>query len=327
MGDKNKSKVKNQENLQGAVKESATNNPNLSAGLNGNFIAEPVPFYDKTESEKVIKNNNNAWIVLGRDRPSTPASGYGGMGGTQCASIDLVAGRMSGVEGGPKSDTWASPNFTTDAARIYISQRTNIDENFDLVAGGVGLSKGKSGIGIKADDVRIIARNGIKLVTKTDANNSQGKPITSTLGIDLIAGNDDAELAGPLQSFEFGGYGADLLDVNFLQPLIKGDNLTAALEEIVDALGDLATRFDEFTQAQIEFNTGIQLHTHPLPIPVAPTFPSPELAPQFISANIKQFVGSTAVSWPQLINISTWKANYIQPTGDRWICSRWNRTT
>jgi len=317
---KEESKIRNQENLQTPLRESAQNNPNKSAGLDGNFICEPVPFYDKTETETVIKNNNNAWIVLGRDRPSTPASGYGGQGGTQCASIDLVVGRMSSVGGGPKSDIWVSPNFTSDAARIYISQRTNIDENFDLVAGGVGISKARSGIALKADAVRIIGREGIKLVTNTDKKNSQGGNINSTYGIDLIAGNDEAEQSGPLQSFEFGGR-------NFLQPLVKGDNLSAALDELADQLGDLATRFDKFVAAQVQYNTVLSTHVHPLPIPVAPSLPSVELAPSFIVSNIRQFIGASSVSWAQSINLSTFKTNYLKPEGDRWICSRHNRTT
>ena len=315
-----KSKVVNQENLHEPVRESAQNNPNKSAGLNGNFICEPIPFYDKTESEIVIKNNNNAWIVLGRDRPSTPASGYGGMGGTQCSSIDLVAGRMSSVDGGPKSDTWASPNFTSDAARIYISQRTDIDENFNLVDGGVGNSKAKSGIGIKADAVRIVAREGIKLVTRTDRKNSQGKDINSTLGIDLIAGNDDAELSGPLQSFESG-------EVNFLQPLIKGENLIAALDELATQVEDLQKRFDNFVNVQTDYNSRIATHVHPLPIPVAPTLPSIELIPFYITYQIQRFVNITSFAWPSTQNISTWKTNYLKPEGDKWICSRFNRTT
>lgn len=314
------SKVRNQENLQEPVREAAQNNPNKSAGLDGNFICEPVPFYDKTETETVIKNNNNAWIILGRDRPSTPGSGYGGPGGTQCAAIDIVAGRMSSVKGGPKSDTWASPNFTSDAARIYISQRTNIDENMDLVAGGVGISKGRSAIGLKADAVRIVGREGIKLVTNTDKKNSQGGDINSTYGIDLIAGNDDAELSGPLQSFENN-------DVNFLQPLIKGENLTQALDELADQLGDLAIRFDKFSAAQVDLNTALLTHTHLIPPLPFLAIPSVDLVGPWINTKIKQIINSSSKALPQLNNVSTWKANYLLPSGDRWICSRHNRTT
>tara|TARA_R110000751_G_scaffold15091_1_gene48803 strand:- start:759 stop:1715 length:957 start_codon:yes stop_codon:yes gene_type:complete len=315
-----KTKIKNQDGLAGPMSEAAKNNPNLSAGLNGNNISEGVPFFDKTESEVVFKNLNNSWIVLGRDRPSTKGSGYGGSSATQCGSIDLVVGRMSSVDGGPKSDIWASPNFTSDAARIYISQRTNIDENFDLVDGGVGRSTGRSGIALKADAVRIIAREGIKLVTGTDKKNSQGGDINSTLGIDLIAGNDEAELSGPLQSFESG-------ETNFLQPLVKGENLTAALDELATQLGDLATRFDKFSAAQTQYNTALSTHVHICTAPTIPSLPSVELIPMFISCNIKQFINSASVSWAQSLNLSTFKTNYLKPEGDLYICSRYNRTT
>lgn len=310
--------IKNQDGLPEPLRESAKNNPNKSAGLNGNNIMEGVPYFNKTESEVVFKNLNNSWIVLGRDRPSTKESGLGGNAATQCGSIDLVVGRMSSVDGGPKSEIWAGPNFTSDAARIYISQKTNIDENFNLVAGGVGLSKGKSGIALKADAVRIIARNGIKLVTGTDKKNGEGHDINSTLGIDLIAGNDEAELSGPLQSFESG-------ETNFLQPLIKGENLTAALTELGEQLGDLSMRFDKFSDAQIKYNSSLQYHTHITVM--GPTTPSIELTPSFLGTNVKQNVLSTSKSMPQLKNVSTWKNNYLLPTGDLYICSRYNRTT
>tara|TARA_R110000751_G_scaffold50252_2_gene111223 strand:+ start:118 stop:1062 length:945 start_codon:yes stop_codon:yes gene_type:complete len=311
-------KIQNKDGLPEPIRESAKNNPNKSAGLNGNNIMEGVPYFNKTESEVVFKNLNNSWVVLGRDRPSTKESGFGGDAATQCGSIDLVVGRMSAVDGGPKSEIWAGPNFTSDAARIYISQKTNIDENFNLTPGGVGLSQGKSGIALKADAVRIIARNGIKLVTGTDKKNSANNVIGSTLGIDLIAGNDEAELSGPPQSFEFG-------ETNFLQPLVKGENLTAALTELGVMLGDLSMRFDKFCDAQIKYNSSLQYHTHVTAM--GPTTPSLELTPMFLESNVKQNVLSASKSMPQLKNISTWKNNYLLPTADLYICSRYNRTT
>ena len=177
-------KARDIENLPPEVLEAIDNNINFQ-GLNASNIVEPVPIYNRAGGEVVYANQNNSWIVLGRDRPSRRDTGYGGDGGTQCASIDLVTGRMSSVKGGPKSDIFVDPNFTADAARIYISQKTDIDKNFDLVPGGVGMSKAKSGIGIKADAVRIIGREGIKLVTNTDKKNSQGGKVKSTFGIDL----------------------------------------------------------------------------------------------------------------------------------------------
>jgi len=304
--------------LSPIVEKLVEDNPNFS-GMNSTNIVEPVPIFDRAEDEVVYANKNNSWIVLGRDRPSTKISGYGGEGGTQCGSIDIVTGRMSSVKGGPKSDIWVAPNFKSDAARIYISQKTDIDKNFDLVAGNVGMSKAKSGIGIKADAIRIMGREGIKLVTQTDKKNSQGGRIKSTSGIDLIAGNDDSrrKIKGSL----FGK------DVNFLQPLVKGDNLTAALVEITQQIGDLATRFDQFAKAQMRYNTALSLHTHTIPPLPLVAIPSIELTPSFLLANIQQFTNVIATSWGQSLNLSKFRINYLQEYGDRWICSRYNRTT
>ena len=40
-------------------------------GIGGDPLFEPVPSYIQTSTEVVVKNENNAWIVLGRSsRPS-----------------------------------------------------------------------------------------------------------------------------------------------------------------------------------------------------------------------------------------------------------------
>ena len=66
----------------------------VNQGTFGEPRLEAVPQFIQTESERVISNKNNAWIVLGRDRPGNRMSGYGGRGDTQAGSIDLVVGRM-----------------------------------------------------------------------------------------------------------------------------------------------------------------------------------------------------------------------------------------
>ena len=84
----------------------------------------------------------NCQIVFGRDRPSHLLSGYGKVGGQPCASIDIVAGRMSAAVakvGKFKKhieplgrDTLVGNNFALDASRIYISQKCDIDHYFGL---------------------------------------------------------------------------------------------------------------------------------------------------------------------------------------------------
>ena len=108
-----------------------------------------------------------------------------------------------------------------DAARIYISQRSDIDspEYFNLAAGTVGNPSNTSAIAIKADSVRVIGREGIKLVTGGDTySGASGFLIKDKIpGIDLIAGNDDSGL----------------------EPLVKGDKLVEALDKTVEHIQKL----------------------------------------------------------------------------------------
>lgn len=61
-------------------------------------------------------------------------------GHTQAGSIDLVVGRMADQ---PKEGVFVDPNFEIDAARINISQKTDVDKNFNLPNGSVRASKCK----------------------------------------------------------------------------------------------------------------------------------------------------------------------------------------
>ena len=89
-----------------------------SQGVHGDRMVEPVPEFIETPAEKVIANANNSWIVLGRDRPSTIDSGYGGKGDTQAASIDIVCGRMANKARSVDKKTgerlWVDPDFKID---------------------------------------------------------------------------------------------------------------------------------------------------------------------------------------------------------------------
>jgi len=182
------------------IKENYNSSDNISkqySGIHGSNLREGIPHFIDTDSEVIYENSNNAFIVLGRDRPGGIATGYGGKGHTQAGAIDLVVGRMSPtpkeiyVKPGEKietvieinpmfvpiidNDAFAPVPFMTDAARIYISQKTDIDTNFNLKSGPVGCvpdSIAKSGIAIKADAVRIIGNEGIKIVTRPDGYNS-----------------------------------------------------------------------------------------------------------------------------------------------------------
>jgi hypothetical protein len=59
-------------------------------GFSPRISLRPAP------GQKVI-SKKNAFIVFGKDRPSTLVSGYGGRGALNCDTIDIVVGRMSSV--------------------------------------------------------------------------------------------------------------------------------------------------------------------------------------------------------------------------------------
>ena len=299
-------------------------------GLNQEAIIEPEPFYDDTPNEHVIKGNNNTWIVLGRDRPASRASGYGAGGATQAGAIDIVAGRGSSQEGGPTTNILA-PNFFSDAARIHISQKTNIDRNFGLEAGKIGSKEGTSGIGIKADDVRIIGRQGIKIVTGKGVGvaagpggekNSLGFSLTEPApGIELIAGNNTNPHS------HFSPFKGDF-EINTLQPLVMGDNMVEGMKEMVDLINQLQAAVVNLALYQQSFNSSIMLHTHQgAGIGAIQTFPSPELIAAG-TINLVNFATDVHMPlWAQKVNTMFYEVNFLEPYGLQYICSKNVRTT
>ena len=159
--------------------------------------------------------------------------------------------------------------------RFYLSQKTDIDDNFELKDGIVGNHKAKSGIGMKADNIRIVAREGIKLITKTDNKNSQGALLTSIAGIDLIAGNDDSDM----------------------QPLVKGNELVKYLEHINASIQELGGIINHLSTLFMTLEAGVAAHTHPVTAGWTgiTAYPDPVLA-TLVASNVGQEMASLVPS-------------------------------
>lgn len=262
-------------------------------GTSGNFMVEPLPRYLNSPCERVY-DHGNSWIVFGRDRPASRISGYAGEGHTQASSIDIVVGRGAPV---PNHRVEVDPSFSNDAARIYISQKTNIDDNFALR--GTNRSVAKSGIGIKADAIRIIGRQGIKLVT-SPRSGVQFSGATGA-GIDVMAGNDDEGL----------------------QPMVRGDNMVEALSVLEERISELSAVVLNFLKAQASFNTSITAHTHISP--VGPTTPSIELVASGINASLET-AEAMIDNFKGRVNLNVnWHNQYLTPSSSKYICSRYNK--
>lgn len=255
-------------------------------GLGNKQKDEPVPKIDDAECEKVIQGQNNSFIILGRDRPRVRYSGYGGRGATGAGRIDLIAGLSSafkhpdGSYGQPNSDIETSPNFGIDAARIYISQKSDIDDYMGLAKVPGQRSKGRSSIGMKADEIRIHSRRDIKLVTGRGKFSGLGKDgerlsngqLNEVPGtISFIAGNSTS-LENSL-GVEFLKRSMTGGQIRKLQPITKGDNLVDCLNAIIASIKRLSSLVGDNTNIISQMDKLLASHVHPA-TPVAALSPS-----------------------------------------------------
>ena len=287
--------------------------------------------HDKLDGERVIAGPSNSWIIMGRDRPYNEASGYGGRGASNAASIDIVAGKAASAEFDSKGDKMVAPLRFNDAARIYISEKTDLDKDFGLSETSRFKNKyfkARSGIAIKADTVRIVGREGIKLVTGKAENisgagmfgesNALGGEIIGVTGIELVAGN----ITGTQTGFDFsrGSY-----SINRIQPIPKGENLVESLNAITDYLHTVTSTLRSFMQTQQTVNNRLMTHVHVATAPGAPTLPAVGVSVACGMAAPKNTLKMMSLRTVEKA-IKVHQLNYLDEDGKFWICSRFNTT-
>ena len=286
--------------------------------------------YKGAVGEKVV-SLGDAYIVLGKDRPSTapkdkndPSPPSGHFAGTNCSTIDTVVGRWGklGQEYSADNPSWqADPNFKLDAARIYISQQTDIDDNIGLTHWlesdyhnqGVAdaPARNKSAIALKADGIRIVARESIKLVTMTDHYNSTNNAIEGKYGIDLIAGVISSDQAN-----------------SDLQPLVKGYNMVQAMLEMAQSVALMDTQIAMLNKMMSQVCTSLTTHIHLAPGFGAPS--TPDVNPVSITANCLTLVDNVmqiVETNLRQFNHASYQTNYLTPGSATYILSPLNKTT
>lgn len=256
------------------------------------------PVFIKRNFEQVIQQGQS-YIVLGKDRTGT--TGYN-LFSEDCASIDLVVGRRGApyTESGERNHV--HPNFLRDASRIYISQKTDLDDALGLVPGAVGTVRAKAGIALVSDEIRIASRGGVKIATSFYNRDSRGEPAKLFLkGLDIVAGNNDTDL----------------------QPMVKGDSLMRCLEYLIDEVNSLNGVVNTILIRQSKFNTALMTHTH-LGNLGAPTSPSVDLIAPAVKKSVET-VQSIADSTLQKVNMINFKLNFLNPMSRNYVCSRHHR--
>ena len=171
-----------------------------------------------------------------------------------CGHIDLVAGLSSVDQNkGKVTDVPLNPDAFRDAARVYISQMCDVDNQFQCAPGSTGNVTERSCVVAKADAIRLICRDGgIKIISGGDTHNSKGELLRSVPTIDLIGGNWGGELKDILKT----GKAA-------LQPIPRGKHLMMCLEAILKNIKELADWTMAFKMTQMEFNKTVVKHRHP----------------------------------------------------------------
>jgi len=296
-----------------------------------------------------IGQDNNTHIVLGRDRSGLgeyntkdkkkSQSGYSDNMGA--GAIDIVVGRcapfpVAGKEFGPMYTTFQGPNakaafadvilngtspegvsaphpgYAMDAARIYISQMTDIDENFKIskrirATSDQTTRLPSAGIMIKADKVRMHARNDIKIVTggNNETYTSMGARNLSVGGIHLMAGNGDA---------------------GDQHPIPRGYALEKALAQMIEMHKSLVDIVFGFVKTQMSYNKELATHFHQSPAMGASTTPSITGWALGVETQVSQFRNFVMEIPKHLYNAENYKKRYLTTGEDMYINSMHNTT-
>ena len=284
--------------------------------------------------EKIVARgpDNNAFIIIGNDRVDKPHTGCGGQGHTKSDMIDIVVGlggycapeeteteiedRETGEKTKIKKPAKVNPSMYLDAARVYLSQKTHVDKNFGIAEFGqenkkqdsknnkeIGMYGGKSAFVAKADNIRLLGRESIRIVTGTDLFNSKGGQVLGEAGIELIAMNKHKEL----------------------QPLVLGDNLLITLNVIIDNIEAIAKIMHGFTKYQSKYNRAMQNHVHHTAFYGKPSVQSSEAIAAGIQCDIETASRTELSILKHITNLQGVRANYLTNGMKAFINSKLNK--
>lgn len=269
---------KNRKDLETMIDENSDRLPARS-GLFLTDDDEKLPvFHPVAPAEKVISRkstlgyDSGARIVLTKDNFGARSTGLGGAGGTKCEAIDIVAGQLSASKEIRTSKTSSRANFAEDGARIYLTERGNINhyfatENSDpLTAVSDNL---KSGIGIKADHTLVIGRERVRILAGLSKFNG---------GERLVTGAEQVNA-----KIELG-----LVTEDNYQPAVRGENLVKYLYEMGDYIDELAAKVDSLENELATYRIALAGHIHVV-AGAGPSTPSPSAAIQGMNGIKKLF--------------------------------------
>ena len=212
-------------------------------------VFAPVGSCEKVMSRKTSSagNHSGARIVLTRDNHGHRATGLGGVGATKCEAIDIVAGSLSTAKTLKDGDTQSRASFAEDGARIYLTERGDVNAYFATAksdsAGVSASSKMKSGIGIKADHTLLIGRERVRILVG---------PSKYSGGERLVTGNTPSDL-----KIEIGGTASEKH-----HPAVLGENLVEYLKEVNKTISKLNEKIASLEIDLLQYKFAMARHQH-----------------------------------------------------------------
>jgi hypothetical protein len=305
----------NFENSLNTLEKTESQNLVNYSGVGNERLPEIKPEPYNTGNSVRLNGKTNAIIDIASDAPTGPLSGRGGLGESGTATIDLVAGigGSSPIDIVSGRAVQSVKSFEIDSARIYVSQKTDIDEHLGLAPIKIKLinselptqgSTGYSAVAVKSDVIRLVARDNIIITTMNNGTLSTGNSANPN-GIDIIAGYYNT---GKRAS---------------LQPMVRGNSLVNFIEDIVKNIQELQTLVENVKNEQMKINRFLAQHTHEMRTYSQTNIPSdvekkmnPPLASieDLTSKFIQKYIGSDALA-----------KKYITITSPDCVLSAYNR--
>jgi len=191
---------------------------------------------------------------------------------------------------------------------------TDVDHNFGLAPGHAPQSKSRAAVGIKADAVRIIGRESIRLITGgADGVRHQAGGEPTSLGkkiqqpsptIELIAGNAVSDRV------IWGGMFNPRERVRALQGVALGYNTRDSLRELADTVEQILSATMAIGAITEKFHTAVGLAS---PILLG--------GASAISVLMSMLKGKASL-YHLRAELVTWRMNYLSPGGTKCIWSR-----
>ena len=256
-----------------ADKVKLKNSCNKAADKNGTHDEQPAILTDTNNI--VLQSRFNSGIIVGKNPKKKKE--------TDAGEIDMAVGRVDNAESkvlkkdslkrgsaavrkasDKNTNSFAAGDAAMDAARVLISQKCEIDNDWNL-----GTGPTRSAVGIKADAVRIVSRDvagGIKLIVKPEEVNSMDGNPAGVAGIELVGSGDEK-----------------------MESMVKSDQLAIALSDLTVIISDIKNMLNEFQMAQRSFNAEVARKVDVSPFYAAPVVVDPALIAGMSQTNIQLY--------------------------------------